>query len=196
MLPENLKNKKILLASKSPRRKQLLEEAGFKIEVINSLEVKEDIPPSVTNENAAIYLSTVKAEAYQEYLMNGIILIAADTIVCLNEKILGKPKDFQDAFQMLKSLSGKMHTVITGVTLMSLDKKLSFSSLTKVYFKEITDSEISDYINRCKPYDKAGAYGIQDSIGLTGIEKIEGCYYNVMGLPVEKVYDNLKKYYS
>lgn len=194
MYLKNLKNKRLLLASKSPRRKQLLEDAGFTFEIINSKDIKEDIPASITNENAAVYLAELKANAYKEDLSENDILMAADTIVCLENKILGKPKDYTDAFQMIKSLSGKKHKVITGVTILSKDKTESFASSTDVYFKEIPDDEIKFYIETYKPYDKAGAYGIQEWIGLTCIEKIEGSYFNVMGLPVQKLYETLKRF--
>ncbi len=194
MLLKNLNNKKILLASKSPRRKQLMEDAGFVFDVIHSKEVKEDIPDKITNKKAAVYLAELKANAYKDQLSYNTVLIAADTIVCLNNKILGKPKDHDDAFQMIRSLSGKKHKVITGVSINSIDKSISFSSSTDVYFKEISDEEINYYIKKFKPFDKAGAYGIQEWIGLTSIEKIKGSYFNVMGLPIQKVYETLKDF--
>ncbi len=194
MFLNNLKNKKLLLASKSPRRKQLLEDAGFTFEIINSKDIKEDIPKDILNEDAAVYLAELKANAYKEELSENNILIAADTIVCLENNILGKPKDYKDAFQMIKSLSGKKHKVITGISILSTDKSESFASSTDVYFKDIPDEEIKFYIENYKPYDKAGAYGIQEWIGLTCIEKIKGSYFNVMGLPVQKLYEMLKSF--
>lgn len=192
MLLNNLKNKKLLLASKSPRRRQLLEDAEFEFDIINSKEVKENIPDKISNNEAAVYLAELKANAYKDQISGNTILITADTIVCLKNKILGKPKDHDEAFHMIRSLSGKKHKVITGVTILSSDKSISFSSSTEVYFKEISDVEINYYINNFKPFDKAGAYGIQEWIGLTCIEKIEGSYFNVMGLPIQKVYEALK----
>ena len=194
MLLKNLENKNLLLASKSPRRKQLMEDAGFEFKIINSKEINEDIPDNISNKEAAVYLAQLKANAYKDHLNKNSILIAADTIVCLNHKILGKPKDEKHAFQMIRSLSGKKHKVITGVTILSSNKSISFSSSTDVYFKEISDSEINYYIKNFKPFDKAGAYGIQEWIGLTCIEKIEGSYFNVMGLPIQKVYEALKEF--
>jgi septum formation protein len=194
MFPEKLKQYNILLASKSPRRKQLMEDAGYFFDVIHSIEVNEDIPINKSNEDAAVYLSEIKAEAYRHLIDQSTLLITADTVVCLSNKILGKPTDYKEAFRMLSALSGKMHTVITGVTVMTLNKKVSFSSSTKVWFKPMTEEEISHYINTCKPYDKAGAYGIQDRIGLNCIEKIEGSYFNVMGLPTEQLYGVLKAF--
>ncbi|MCF6366813.1 MAG: Maf family nucleotide pyrophosphatase [Bacteroidales bacterium] len=190
----NLKNCKLLLASKSPRRKQLLQDAGFVFEVVNSKETKENIPEDILNEDAAVYLAELKANAYKDELKDKHILIASDTIVCLENKILGKPKDYKEAFEMIKSLSGKKHKVITGVSIISINKEVSFSSITYVYFKNISDEEIKFYIENFKPYDKAGAYGIQEWIGLTCIEKIEGSYFNVMGLPVQKLYESLKSF--
>ncbi len=194
MLLKKLKNKEILLASKSPRRKQLLKNAGFNFEIINSKEVDEIIPNNIYNEDAAVYLAELKANTYKDIIKKKNILITADTIVCLGNKILGKPKNYRDAFMMLKSLSGKMHKVITGVTIMSIKKTISFSSTTYVFFKEMSNIEIDFYISNYKPFDKAGAYGIQEWIGLTCIKKIEGSYFNVMGLPVEKLYEVLKEF--
>jgi len=187
-------NKKLLLASKSPRRKQLMEDAGLTFSVINSKEVDEHIPDHVKNEDAAVYLSEKKAAAYKDIIDNDTVLITADTIVCLNNTILGKPKDENEAFDMIKTLSGKKHEVITGVTVTSLDKTISFSSVTDVYFKDIPDFEIRYYVDHFKPFDKAGAYGIQEWIGLTCIERIEGSYFNVVGLPIQKLYETLKKF--
>jgi len=194
MLFQNLKDKRILLASKSPRRKQLMEDAGFQFDIVNSKEIIELIPEGITNEAAAEYLSELKARAYKSVINQDTILVTADTIVCLENKILGKPKDHIEAFDMIKSLSGKKHKVITGVSICSTDKSLSFSSTTDVFFKIIPDDEINYYIEEFKPYDKAGAYGIQEWIGLTCIEKIKGSYFNVMGLPIQKLYEALKSF--
>ena len=184
----------ILLASKSPRRKQLLEDAGFHFKTIRSVDIDETVPSEITSEAAAEYLSELKAEANKHFVKEHSVLLTADTVVCLDGALLGKPVDFDDAFRMLNSLSGKMHTVITGVTLLSTNLKKTFSSVTNVWFKAMNNEEIRYYIQTYKPYDKAGAYGIQEWIGLTCIEKIEGSYFNVMGLPIEKVYDELKAF--
>lgn len=194
MLLKNLDNKQLLLASKSPRRKQLLEEAGFSFKIVNSKDIKEDIPENISVKKAAVYLAEFKANAYKDVISEKTILIAADTIVCYKKKILGKPENFDEAFDMIKSLSGKKHKVITGVNVLSLNKSISFSSTTEVYFKDISDEEINYYITNFKPFDKAGAYGIQEWIGLTCIEKIKGSYFNVMGLPIHKVYEALKEF--
>lgn len=194
MLLEDIKNKKLLLASKSPRRKQLLKDAGFNFEVISSKEVEEIIPEHISNNEAAVFLSELKANAYMADLQADEILITADTIVCLEDNILGKPKDYKDAFKMLTKLSGKEHNVITGVTICSIEKKISFAEETIVKFKELTEGEINYYINNFKPYDKAGSYGIQEWIGYIGITEIKGSYFNVMGLPIQKLYDSLKEF--
>jgi len=194
MVLENLKNKKIFLASKSPRRKQLLEDAGFKFEIITSKEVEEIIPKDISNNEIAIYLSNLKTNAYKNDLHENEILISADTIVCLDDEVLGKPKNYDNAFNMLMRLSGKEHKVITGVTICSTEKQISFADETIVKFKELTNDEINYYITNYKPYDKAGSYGIQEWIGYIGITEIKGSYFNVMGLPVQKVYETLRTF--
>lgn len=183
---------KILLASKSPRRKKLLEGLGISFEIIVKEGIDETIPEKFNNENAALYLAEKKAKAYTEYICEKTLLITADTIVCLGEKILTKPKNYDDAFRILSLLSGKNHKVITGVCVKSLNKKTSFSEVTDVYFKKLSPEEIDFYIKNYKPYDKAGAYGIQEWIGYIGIKKIKGSYFNVMGLPIQKIYEILK----
>lgn len=188
------KGKNILLASASPRRRQLLKDAGFEFTVIKGQEVDEKIPENFSGKNAAIFLANVKAEAYKTEIKTDTILITADTIVCLKDKILGKPKNYKDAFNILKSLSGKEHKVITGVSIRSSDKQISFADETCVKFKTLSDEEINYYINNYKPFDKAGAYGIQEWIGYIGITEIKGSYFNVMGLPVQKLYEVLKKF--
>jgi len=194
MFLKNLGNKRLLLASKSPRRKKLLEDAGFRFDIINSKEIEENIPGCLPNNEVAEYLAELKSLAYNDEIKDNTILIAADTIVCLKGKILGKPKDHTEAYGMIKALSGKKHKVITGVSVRSQKKTVSFSSTTDVYFKDIPDDEIYYYIEEFKPFDKAGAYGIQEWIGLTCIKKIKGSYFNVMGLPVQKLFDVLKSF--
>ncbi len=189
-----LSDKKILLASKSPRRKQLLKNTGFSFTVIKGKEVDESIPEKITGKDAAIFLADLKADAYNNEIKENTILITADTIVCLNNKILGKPKDYEDAFNILQSLSGKEHKVITGVSVRSAEKQISFADETSVKFKDLSREEIDCYITNYKPYDKAGAYGIQEWIGYIGITEIKGSYFNVMGLPVQKIYEVLKKF--
>ncbi len=187
-------NKKILLASASPRRSQLLKDAGFNFTVIGGKDIDESIPENLTEKDAAIYLANLKADAYSEEIKKDTILITADTIVCLENTILGKPKDEKEAFKILKSLSGKEHKVITGVAVRSLDKQISFADETCVKFKTLSEAEINYYITHYKPFDKAGAYGIQEWIGYIGITEIRGSYFNVMGLPVQKVYETLKEF--
>lgn len=187
-------DKKIILASKSPRRSQLLKQAGFKFEV-KTTEVEETYPPDLHTDQVAVYLARKKAKAAQGFLNQpGEVLLAADSIVIQDGVIFGKPKDKADAFRILKSLSGKMHRVITGVCLLSKQKEKSFSSISKVYFEDLTEEEINFYIEEYQPYDKAGAYAIQEWIGLCKISKIEGIYTNIMGLPVELVYRELLRF--
>ncbi len=181
----------ILLASNSPRRKQLLSDLGLAFEV-RVKEVNEDFPEQLQREQVAEFLAAHKADAYVADLQNEV-LITADTIVCLGERILNKPADAAEAFAMLRALSGTHHEVITGVCLLTRESKTVFHDVTKVYFKELSDEEIQYYIEHYQPFDKAGAYGIQEWIGKIGIEKIEGSYFNVVGLPVQKLYTYLRE---
>ena len=188
---ENLLKKRIILASNSPRRKELLKNLNLPFEVLVKDVPEESFPPGLENDEAAAYLAVQKASYYMEELKDDIILITADTIVLSEDRILGKPSGYEEAFNMLKSLSGKAHEVITGVALTTLGKQEIFDSVTKVYFKKLSDDEIDYYITHFKPYDKAGAYGIQEWIGMIGITRIEGSYFNVVGLPVQKLYSEL-----
>ena len=191
---DNLKKYKIILASKSPRRKQLLENLGVEFIIITK-NVKEVYPSNMTPAETALFLSELKAGAFPESeLDNDTLIIAADTIVSLNGEIMGKPSDYDDAKEILNKLSGRDHEVITGVSLKSKTKFRSFSVKTKVHFKKLSDEEIDFYIDKYKPMDKAGAYGIQEWIGYIGIDKIEGSFYNVMGLPTQKLYEELLKF--
>lgn len=183
-------DKKLILASKSPRRSELLRGLGLDFE-IRTKETEENFPLEMPVGEVAGFLSEKKARVFSEDLQKGELLIAADTIVILGNDILGKPSDANEAFQMLSALSGKVHEVITGVTLMDKDRILTFQDTAKVYFKSITDEEIHYYIKNYKPFDKAGAYGIQEWIGFVAVDKIEGSYFTVMGLPVHKVYKEL-----
>ena len=182
----------IILGSQSPRRKELL--AGLDIEfttkVIPGLE--ETYPNTLQGEEIPIYLAKQKADAYT--LEDNDLLITADTIVWLNGHVYGKPADEAEAREMLRSLSGKTHDVITGVCVRTNKKNVSFASTTKVRFAELTDAEIEHYINKYRPMDKAGAYGIQEWIGYIGVEHIEGSYFNVMGLPIQRLYTVLKEF--
>lgn len=183
-------SKHIILASKSPRRQNLLKELGFDFE-IRTKEVEEVYPSGLKREQVALYLSELKADTFKDELLPDELIITSDTIVCLGEEIIGKPTDRQDAIKMLQKLSGKRHEVITAVTLLSKEKKRSFYEISEVYFKELTLPEIEYYIDNYQPYDKAGSYGIQEWIGYIAIEKINGSYFNVMGLPVKKLYEEL-----
>ncbi|WP_242928130.1 Maf family nucleotide pyrophosphatase [Pontibacter vulgaris] len=182
----------LLLASNSPRRKELLAGLGLQFEV-RVKEVHEDFPEHLQREEVAEYLASHKADNYLDELKTEI-LITADTIVCLGDNILNKPADYAEAASMLRALSGTSHEVITGVCVATHDSKAVFHDVTKVYFKELTEAEIHYYITQYKPFDKAGAYGIQEWIGMIGIEKIEGSYFNVVGLPVQKLYLHLLPY--
>ncbi|MDR1757171.1 MAG: Maf family nucleotide pyrophosphatase [Culturomica sp.] len=183
---------KLILASASPRRQQLLRDAGFEFEV-RTKEVEEVYPPELPVEQVPEYLARLKAEAFRSELRAGEWLITADTVVCLEGVLLGKPADRADAIRMLEALSGRKHTVISGVCLTAVDRQTAWSVATGVYFTELSAEEIARYVDVYKPFDKAGAYGIQEWIGYIGIERIEGSFYNVMGLPVQTLYRELKK---
>ena len=185
---------KIILASKSPRRKQLLEIAGFTFEV-KALEVDESFSPDMPVAAVAAYLAEKKAYAAQDDLLDKEdLILAADSVVILENKIYGKPEDETDAKQILRQLSGKIHRVITGVCLLKNNKKKVFSGVSDVHFAALTEEEIEYYVQKYQPYDKAGAYGIQDWIGWCKVLKIEGSYSNVMGLPMELVYKELSNF--
>lgn len=191
MLQDLLQNYRIVLASASPRRQNLLHELGISFD-IEPLDIDEIYPPDLQRSEIAVYLSRLKANAYNfRDTDKNCLLITADTIVWLDDEVLPKPKDEQEAVAILQKLSGRTHEVITGVCLRSLDKMHAFSVTTYVWFKELTPDEIHYYIQNYRPYDKAGAYGIQEWIGYIGIEKIEGSYFNVVGLPVQKLYTEL-----
>ena len=191
---ENLVKYKIVLASKSPRRKQLLENLGVEF-IIISKNVEEFYPLDTNPSETALFLSELKANAFPDSeIDDDTLIITADTIVSLNGKIMGKPKDKYEAKEILKELSGKNHEVITGVTLKSKTKFRSFAVKTKVHFKNLNKEEIDFYVDNYKPMDKAGAYGIQEWIGYIGIDRIEGSFYNVMGLPTQKLYEELLKF--
>ena len=188
MIFKNLINKKIILASKSPRRQELLRGLGIPFE-IRTKEIDEDFPNTIDASDVASFLAQKKAEAFE--LSIDEILIASDTAVLLTNRILNKPQNTENAIEMLKSLSGKTHKVCTGVCIKSIEKEVLFSDFTSVTYKPLSTDEIEFYIKQFKPFDKAGSYGIQEWIGFIGIEKIEGCYYNVMGLPLSKLYQEL-----
>jgi len=191
MLNQKFKEYNIILASKSPRRKNLLSELNIDFKTNFKNNIEEKYPDNINNEEIAVFLAELKANAFITDLSNKDIVITADTIVLLNDNVMNKPKDKNDAIEMLTNISGKKHRVITGVCIISKEKKVSFSVKTDVYFRKLSNNEIVYYVEKYKPYDKAGAYGIQEWIGYIGVEKIEGSYFNVMGLPVQKLYDEL-----
>jgi septum formation protein len=183
----------IILASKSPRRQNLLKELGFDFE-IKTKDIEEVYPLDLKKEAVAIFLSELKASAFKKELKEKDLVLTSDTIVCLDNEIIGKPKNQVDAKKMLGKLSGNKHEVITAVTLSSVEKMHTFYGVTEVFFKSLTQEEINYYIEKYQPFDKAGSYGIQEWIGYIGIEKINGSYFNVMGLPVKQVYDEILKF--
>ena len=182
-----------ILASKSPRRNELLKSLGIDF-IIKTKEVDELYPDWLAKEEIPVYLAKLKADAFVNEISDNDLVITADTIVWLNGKVLGKPKDKAEAIWMLNELSGNQHQVITGVCLTSKEKKLTFYSTSDVFFKLLSADEIEYYVYEYKPYDKAGAYGIQEWIGSIGISHIEGSFYNVMGLPIQKLYDKIQKF--
>ena len=177
---------KIILASQSPRRKQLLEWAEVPFEVLVQ-ETDESYPENLSIEEIAIHIARNKALAVKQRNNITIPILAADTMVVLQNKIIGKPKDRQDAISILSSLSGKQHQVITGVVILHNEKEIAFTETTEVHFHELTTEQIEFYVDNYKPYDKAGAYAIQEWIGVVGIKSVTGDFYNVMGLPVSRV---------
>ena len=184
----------IILASNSPRRKELLAGLGLAFDVRVLQGIDESYPPTLPTRDIAEYISQKKAAAYREQLADDELVITADTIVVLGDEVMGKPADEQDASNMLHKLSGKTHQVITGVTLTTKERQQSFSVLTDVTFKQLSDEEIDYYIVHYHPMDKAGAYGIQEWIGYIGVTGLNGSYFNVMGLPVQRIYEALKTY--
>jgi septum formation protein len=183
---------KIILASQSPRRKQLLEwaEIPFEVEVV---ETNEHFPPGLIPEEIAVHIARNKAIAIQHKTKPGEIILAADTIVVLNDHIIGKPVHREEAITILMALSGERHKVITGVVIRQDEKEISFADITEVEFHDLTTKQIEFYVDKYKPYDKAGAYAIQEWIGVTGIKSVNGDFYNVMGLPVSRVVRELHK---
>lgn len=188
------KGYKIILASNSPRRKELLAglDVDFEVRVIKGID--ESYPDSLPTTDIAEYISRKKANAYLQQLAADELLITADTIVVLGSEVMGKPHDETDACRMLRELSGQTHQVITGVTLATTVRQQSFSVVTDVTFKSFTDEEIDYYVSHYKPFDKAGAYGIQEWLGYIGVTALRGSYFNVMGLPVQRIYEALRQF--
>lgn len=193
MILTNLEGKKIVLASKSPRRKQLLESIDIPYEV-RTLDVPEDFPPALQAGEIPLFLSKLKASAFKETMAENEIIITADTVVWINGHVLNKPEDKDEAFAMISELSGARHIVYTAVTIMSSSKVTSFVDETEVEFRNLEPFEIDYYLEKYQPYDKAGAYGVQEYIGSIGIKSLKGSYFNVMGLPIHRVYEILKEY--
>lgn len=185
--------KPLILASNSPRRKQLLQDSGFEF-TVSVLPTDESYPPNLPAEGIAGYISREKAERFRGLHPDALVL-SADTVVIADHHILAKPVDHEDAFRMLRMLSGRHHTVITAVSLLWDNTIQTASDEAEVYFRELADWEINYYIENYKPFDKAGSYGIQEWIGMVGIEKIEGSFYTIMGLPVQVVYQLLKPHF-
>ena len=186
--------KKIILASNSPRRRELLAGLGYSYEVRVLDGIDESYPITLTGSEVAAHISRAKAEAYRATMAEDELIITADTIVCLDEKVLGKPADEAEAIAMISGLSGRTHQVYTGVTIVTSEESSTFVSRSDVTFASLTEEEIRHYVTCYHPMDKAGAYGIQEWIGFIGVERIEGSYFNVMGLPVQRLYSELKKY--
>lgn len=190
----SLNGKRLLLASGSPRRRQLLKDLDLEFDIAPTIDIDESYPKSIEPWDVAPYLSKLKANAYRSFIRNNDIVITADTVVICENKVLGKPVDNNEAKQMLHRLSGRTHSVITGVTIMDLTHDRTFAAETDVEFASLTDEEIDFYVNRFNPTDKAGAYGIQEWIGCIGVKHINGSFYNVMGLPLQRLFEELKRF--
>jgi len=192
---DHLKDYNIILASQSPRRYELLEKANIPFKVLVVPGVSEDFPPSMAVDDVAEFLALQKQNAYKQIWSNPLtIVITADTVVELNGKILNKPLNRLEALNMLNLLSGNRHRVLTGVVIKSAEKEQSFTVVTEVWFNQLSNSDIEYYVDNFEPYDKAGAYGVQEWIGLIGVREIKGSFYNIMGLPVAKLYEELGRF--
>lgn len=189
---DNLKKYKVILASNSPRRKELLAGLGVDYEVRTLPDVDESYPEILQGADIPLYIAKEKADAYVAMMQPGELMITADTIVWLDGKVLGKPRDREDALQMLRTMSGRTHEVFTGVCITTTDWQRSFTAQTEVRFATLSEEEIAYYVDNFQPMDKAGAYGVQEWIGFIGVENISGSYYNIMGLPVQRIYNELK----
>lgn len=191
---ENLNKYKIVLASGSPRRKELLAglELNYEVRLISNID--ESYPEGLSMEEIPVFISGKKADAYMPTMADDEMIITADTIVWHNGKVLGKPANVDEAYEMVHSLAGSTHFVVTGVTILTKKKRHSFASVSEVTFDSLTDEEIRYYVEKYKPLDKAGAYGIQELIGYIGVSSINGSYFNVMGLPVQRLYKELKNF--
>ena len=190
---DNLEKYKVILASGSPRRRELMAGFGVNYEVRILPDVDESYPDTLQGEEIPLYIAKEKADAYIPMMQPDELIITADTIVWLDGKVLGKPRDREDALQMLRTMSGRTHEVFTGVCITTTDWQRSFTAQTEVRFATLSEDEIIYYVDNFKPMDKAGAYGVQEWIGFIGVENISGSYYNIMGLPVQKLYRELLK---
>jgi septum formation protein len=193
MVIDEINRHRIILASRSPRRQQLLNELGLHFEVVIK-DWTESYPPDLTGKEIALHVAKEKAKTFQSEIKDNEIIITADTIVWCNNRVLDKPSGRSEALKILKQISGNTHEVITAVCLLSLSNQASFCSSTKVTFAVLSEEEMNYYVDNFKPFDKAGAYGIQEWIGIAACSSIEGSYFNVMGLPVEQVYHELQKF--
>ena len=193
LLQDRLENYRLILASASPRRRELLAACDIDFVLAEKFECEECYPADLAAEKVAEYLSQLKSNAYPHALGEKDILLTADTVVILGKMILGKPRSEEEAIEMIRSLSGSTHKVVTGVTLRTTSQSISFSAESLVSFRALEEEEIRYYVEKYRPLDKAGAYGIQEWIGYTAIERIEGSFYNVMGLPVQRLYSALKE---
>ena len=193
LLQDRLKNYRLILASASPRRRELLADCDLDFVLAEKFECEECYPADLAAEKVAEYLSQLKSNAYPHTLGEGDILLTADTVVISGDKILGKPHSEAEAVEMISLLSGATHKVVTGVTLRTTERTISFSAESLVSFRELDAEEISYYVEKYRPLDKAGAYGIQEWIGYIGIDSLEGSFYNVMGLPTQRLYQALKE---
>lgn len=190
---DNLKKYKVVLASNSPRRKELLGGLGIGYEVKTMPDIDESYPDGLSMEEVPVYIARSKADAYRPLMQPDELIITADTIVWLDGVVMGKPKDEEEACDMLRRLSGQTHQVVTGVCLTTIDRQQSFATVTDVTFDRLTEEEITHYVSRYQPMDKAGAYGIQEWIGYVGVRSFKGSYFNVVGLPIQRLYQELKR---
>lgn len=190
---ENLQKYHVVLASNSPRRKELLGNLGIDFDVRTISGIDESYPPELVGEEVALHIVGKKAAAYQAAMAPDELVITADTIVCVDERVLGKPADADDARAMLRMLSGRQHHVVTAVGITTADRTRTFAVTTEVTFAQLSDEVIGHYIEVYRPYDKAGAYGIQEWIGHVGVTSINGSFFNVMGLPVQRLFQELQK---
>jgi septum formation protein len=194
LLKDKLAGRRLILASGSPRRRQILSEAHLPFAVAERYEVEEEFPVGMSADSVPGFLAALKSMAYPVDLEVGDILLTADTVVISDGKVLGKPHDREDAVAIIRSLAGRSHKVVTGVTLRSVDNLMAFDTTTEVWFAPLSDEEIEYYVDTFQPMDKAGAYGIQEWIGTVAVSRIEGDFYNVMGMPMQAIYNNLNNF--